>query len=199
LLEANRLILADLDRRVASVDEREAKARSVLDDCAAERRQLEVERDAILTADRLYRRRFIPDDTAPETSVTSVGLGATSASALVKPRARIGPQRYRILAHLRLWNKAVVVEEIAAATGLSIKRIHDQLRVDMPNGIIGEVEGRYCLKCAGWDLLERFEHYKRSKGEPLPLLHGPIDDDEGDTEGAGLAATMEEEMADGPR
>ena len=177
LLEANRILLTELDQRDAGVDEREAKARAIIDGCEAERREIDLDRQALLTTERLYRRRFVPlDEDAP--APIRAADGVMELLTRQKPRARIGPQRYRVLAILRLKNVAIAPEEISATTNLTLKRVKDQLRADMAERIIGATgDGRYGLWPAGLDLLERFEHYKRSRGEPLPSITGPINDE----------------------
>lgn len=193
LLAANRALMADLDRQDAAIAERETKARAILDDCTAERRRVQEDRDALLRAEKLYRRKFVPDDDAPATILPASGL--PNGASHPKPRARLGPQRYRIFAFLRFHELPESIELIADATDLSIKRVKDQLRSDVaegfiranpagPAGFLGLSENnKYGLTRAGLDLLDRFEAYKRSKGEPLPPVTGPINEDaEGDSE-----------------
>lgn len=178
LLEANEFLRADIAQRLERVDEREARARAVLGDCEAERRELGSELAIIDEADRLYRRRFLPasDQSGEAKSAKTEDIEAVGR----QHRARIGPQRYRILVALRKSRTALALGMIVLQTGLSYKRVRDQLRADLTDGFIAEQGGTFTLLQAGETLLERYESYKRAKGEPLPSLDEPISEDDGE-------------------
>ena len=171
LLGANRLLLAELDQRAAKVNERENWARATLSECEGEREQIDQERAAVLVTDRLYRLRFVQSAESPEVDYRP------------KTRARIGPQRYRMLSFLKsqstsnTWSSQA---EVAMVTGLGQKRVRDQMRADSADGIVLEKNETYLLSAHGLNLLERYQRYKEARGEPLPPLEGPIGDEEGE-------------------
>lgn len=185
LLEGHRILLAALDERAAQVNERATRAREALAACDVEYHEIEQQRQAILTTDRLCRARFVPREEhgAPRVLPDLRVIGPT-AEASAKPRARVGPQRYRMLALLRRRyrsGESLALPEIAEATSLGLRRVRDQMRSDTADGMVQEHEDRYRITPLGMDLLSRFEVYKESKGESLPPLDGPIgDDDDGE-------------------
>ena len=102
-------------------------------------------------------------------------------------RARIGPQRYAILSTMRE-SIPLTIEALVGLTGLSEKRIRDQLRVDVPNGVVRQLpeqDGRgppqFELNVVGNDLLMRFEAYRLAKGKPFPVSASANDEMEGTT------------------
>lgn len=162
----NREVLADLDKRESSIAFREAKARAILDACANERKIIDAERSAISTAEAIYRRLLCaPPRVEP--------LDASEPQS----RARVGTQRYLMLGALRAGGR-LSTDALMNATNLSARRIRDQMRADTADGFVALEEELYVLTDKGNDLLNRFEAYKRNKGEPLPSLDGPIADDE---------------------
>ena len=72
------------------------------------------------------------------------------------------------------------MEASAAQTRLSIKRVRDQLRSDVSDGFIVEAHGVYGSRASGLALMDKYETYKRSKGEPLPSLDDPPGEDDVD-------------------
>jgi hypothetical protein len=185
LLDAHRLAMSDLDQRSAQVDRQEDKARRLIEDCAAQRQEIERDRATLLAAEQIYRRRFIPDDEAPLRFASAAGRPPAEVDGDQRPktRARVGPQRYRMLTFLRhrLAQPASPVE-ISAATGLTQTRVRKQMRSDVADGFVEEIDDLFHINPSGLALLDRFEAYKRSKGEPLPPLDGPISDDEDETD-----------------
>lgn len=116
-----------------------------------------------------------------------VGIAPHVAVAVAQPttdavtqRARVGPQRYLILTSLRA-GAAMTLGEIIKATGLSERRIRDQLRSDIGVGVIDEVvvgiAHKYRLSKAGGELLRRFEQYRRSMNRPLPTMEDAKSED----------------------
>src|SRR6185312_8707446 len=73
-----------------------------------------------------------------------------------KPRARFGSQRYRINASIRALGRLSAIE-VASRTGLSPRRVKDQLSKDVRLGILGATERGYDLTSLGRELIERFE------------------------------------------
>lgn len=185
LLEANRVLLSDIDQRAAKLDERESRAHSILRECAAARQEIEQDRATVLAIDRLYRLRFVPDgsrDFQPlSAEPLNVASGPDHSENRPKGRARIGPQRYRMLAFLERESRSLhgfSLSQVADATGLGQRRVRDQMRSDSLDGVVQEQDGHFRITPQGIDLLERFRAYKESKGELLPSLDGPISDDE---------------------
>ena len=182
LLEANEFLRAENRRRQELVGVREAKARAHLADCESERREWAAEMETIEAADQLYRRRIAPqlpsgdDEDQPRLAVAP----QLEAPIRQQARARIGPQRYFILSCLRGSHQFVPVEAIADQTRLSIKRVRDQLRSDVSDGFIVEAHGVYGIRASGLALMDKYETYKRSKGEPLPSLDDPPGEDDVD-------------------
>jgi len=94
-----------------------------------------------------------------------------------KTRARIGPQRFFILTDIRE-NGPTGIEKISERTGLSLKRVKDQVRSDINEGMLDEVPvftdqpagGASMLRLsnAGGDLLRRFIEYRNANNQALP-------------------------------
>ncbi len=186
LLGANAEILAELDQRAAKVDEREDRARAIIRDCAAERREIEAERATIEAANQLYRRKFSLNRIADDADDATPLAAGDPIEVPFKPqqRIRIGDQRYRIMARMRQWNRPVDLHEIVSGTGLSARRVRDQLRADVTDGFMAESDHGFSLTIPGAQLLMKFEQHRRAKNEPLPSLDGPVADDDGNSESA---------------
>jgi hypothetical protein len=180
LEELDRQITADFDRQEATEKERERQAQAVVDECASRLWEIADKRRAHTEAAQIYRAYLaapIPTEPLP-LNLPVAPVSAATEPEKAKPRARIGHQRYRILHLLRKQEAAVLESAIAHHTGLPAKRVRDQLRSDASDGIVAEViEGHYCITDDGLDLMARFEAYKQNKGQPLPSLQGPINDD----------------------
>jgi hypothetical protein len=94
-----------------------------------------------------------------------------------KTRARIGPQRYLILIDVQQ-NGPTTAEEIATRTELPIKRVKDQIRSDINDGVLDEVivqtgepiggTSKVRLSNFGGDLLGRFIAYRKNNNMVLP-------------------------------
>jgi hypothetical protein len=181
LLEGHALLVADLKRRGEAIDDREAKARRIIEACAVERQELDAALLSLAAVERMYRQRFVPDDAAAMPTVAPMANEVQG-----KPRARIGEQRYRMLYHLRALNVPLPPVNIASVSDLHIQRVRKQMRIDAADGFVTDTGGEmYAITSRGRDLLERFETYRRSRGEALPPLQGPVRDD--DEDGADLA------------
>ena len=162
LIEMNARALSKLDERVSSLTEREDRARRTLEKCQEERVQLEREHQALTLAEQVYRRTFgRPED-------ASIGNGQSDPDG-AKPRARIGPQRYLMLACIRN-NVGATPDFIAQNTQLSPRRVKEQMGSDVAGGIVKDTSGVYHLTFNGHQLMSRFEAYKDSRGEPLPSI-----------------------------
>jgi predicted transcriptional regulator len=175
VFDLNRHIYAALDEREQDVVRREREANKILLECDLEREKIKSEREAIKAAEKLQRHHLealgviVPDSFPHGDSVSESALTVEGQEAK-KRRARVGPQRYAILTSLRLWGEANI-DEIVSLTDLSIKRIKDQFRVDIPEGIVRLLSNnKYELTAEGEELLARFEEYKTRQGEPLPTL-----------------------------
>jgi hypothetical protein len=186
-LELHRQILAELDKSDADNERREKDAHEVIDECAQTRKANAAKRHVLLEATRIYQEFSgalpgapLPLDLpkrAPREVVAESPLNSSRP-----PRARIGPQRYRIFHVLRQQHPIPVSEEnISLRTGLTTKRVRDQMRGDVPDGMVRvAASGEYVITDAGLALMARFEAYKQNKGQPLPSLVGPIGDDDGE-------------------
>jgi len=196
-LQVNHRVRAELDKRQAVIDVREASARSELAECAKAREVINHERAALDEAEQVIVRHLgdhapvsrqpLPLIAQPETdqppseasSRSSAADDAGLPAAIVgQKRNRIGLQRYLILALLRYLSGAgyawCAQSGIAKLTGLSVKRVRDQIRDDLEDGVVGQSEpeaGRdemFCIMPLGIDLLNRWEEYRKSKGLPVP-------------------------------
>jgi len=198
LLAENRRERAKLDARAAAVDARE---RDFVAGCEAERREIDDERAALEKVERIYRRDYVPsldeteifEDPSSDTLTDSIQsrLPHFASQAMseqgTKPKARIGDKRYRMFHALRKCGSAGL-EDLVHNTGEDIKRIKAQMSSDVTDGFVVRGDsGSYTLTKSGTDLLDRFEAYRRAKGEDLPPLNEPAlqnqikeDDGEGD-------------------
>lgn len=102
-----------------------------------------------------------------------VSTGQPGAHAVGQRRARVGPQRYFILISLRAAG-ALTLADVTKRTGLPERRVRDQLRSDIHDGVVDEVlvgvVHKYRLSKAGDQLLSRFEEYRKSSGKGLPTM-----------------------------
>lgn len=193
-------LIADLDKEVAAIDARVAEANRVLRDCATERVAIESKRNTILQVHAMqiaYLSRHdvsnsqVPPCPVPPPAQEAINaprrpgpgpmpsflLTAAENAAKSKPRARIGPQRYFILTDIHE-NGPTTIEAVSERTGLTLKRVKDQVRSDLVEGILDEVmtytdqpEGgtpMLRLSNAGGDLLRRFVEYRRATNQALP-------------------------------
>src|SRR4051794_22726724 len=137
-----------LDQREASVAGREAEATRVLAECAAERKEIEQDRSALGAAEQVYARlALIPSQPQPISAsdtvvaehptrpLSTAGMGGMVGPAGGQKRARIGPQRYLILAALREHDR-LLADLIWKSTGLAVKRVREQLAADESVGIV---------------------------------------------------------------
>jgi DNA-directed RNA polymerase specialized sigma24 family protein len=216
LREANREIIARLDEREQELLAREKALAADMEKVISERRGIVADRDTIQKAEAVQARLLGVETPAsnPAARNTVYELGRTAsiianawadaaAAKEVQSRARVGPQRYAMLATLRTIER-MSAEEIAAATGLSLNRVKEQLRSDTPTYVIQETllgspdgELKFQLTDAGADLLKRFENYRKSQGKALPSLtpsENAADDDEIDP----AHSKSEEAGAQGP-
>lgn len=198
LLTLHQGVRAGLDREESEVAGEEGRAHLLLQDCAVRRSKIGAKRRTLDEAEALYRQYFgapIPTEPLPINLPRFEERRVDSEQEKPKPRARIGPQRYRML-HLLRSHPGVALSEgtIATRTDLSAKRVRDQMRGDVSDGIAVRIaEDRYAITSAGLDLLDRFESYKREKGQSLPSLTGPIGD--GDDDDPVAEESLTEELA----
>ena len=183
LLSIHQEVVTALDARVEEVKRREDVARSVLVECQSERRQLEEERSQLVRAEMIYRRQLGGDThlAPPDTNQARPRFVIEDGIPLPQPRsrARIGPQRFRMLSILRELGGSTSIEEIASLTDLSHRRVRDQMNSDAQAGnIIEQPPGRFALSNEGADLLARFIAYKVARNEALPSLNGPLPNSE---------------------
>lgn len=180
LLDSHWRRLQELRCERADVDVRQVEALKVFD---AERSAIDTKILAIEQAlsilqsafgqPAMSRRPNIPDE--------MITLAAVLSPSRSK-RARIGPQRYRMFHALRRSQVGMSADQVASVTGVDLKRVREQLSSDVSQGLAAEIEGGFQLTPAGHDLLDRFENYKRSKGQPLPSTQGPLKEGDGDAD-----------------
>jgi DNA-binding HxlR family transcriptional regulator len=203
LREFHRQLRAALDEREAGVAEREAFAQQVLSACAAARQQIVQDRATLEAAESVYARltgtspprlplslEEEPSRAAQSRETLNSAIATATAVLSGQKRARIGPQRYLILAALREHDR-LPIDLIERSTGLASKRVREQLVADESVGIVSREDsyGRseYALTTAGHDLLSRYEAYRSSKGLPLPTRESVLqaqgsDGDDGEDE-----------------
>ena len=197
-------LLHRLDARALKVSAREAECRQWLEECLAERQDIDRERRVLLEAEKIYRREIdaglemrllFPDASRPRGvavfDIDDSAEAATSVSPVgAEPpkllKARIGPQRYRMLHALRqVRPTGLLAQDIASRTGFTFRRVKDQMLADQELGVVAAESfdpNAFKITDIGLDLLERFETYKRTRGEPLPSLTDPISEDDRDEE-----------------
>lgn len=201
LREANQAVLAQLAERERELSTRERALTDELTAIENARRALSADRETLQKAQAIQTRMLSGVQIMPPV--------LTVMAAETKPdggqmRARIGPQRYAMLAALRD-NGPLTIEQIAAETGLSTARIREQMRADHPIYVCaGPVAASdpalqgLVLTVAGMSLLVRFENYRRAQGKPLPTLGDPDDSNDDDAKGdadAGDAEAQKDEAA----
>jgi hypothetical protein len=200
----NKGLLAELDMALSRVKEREAHANHILLACASERASIEEKRKTIQQVTDLqlsYLARALPPPPPlppiptrpPEHTAAAPAQDATprpgpfppppnAEMARSKMRARIGPQRYLILIDIQE-HGPTTVEEVSERTGLTLKRVKDQVRSDISDGVLDEVSqstnftwgnssnsivSMLRLSNAGGDLLSRFVEYRAANNQALP-------------------------------
>lgn len=186
LMRLNREAQAKLAEREATLDEREARLRADLDKVVAQKTEVSRERDALASAEQVYRRLFdLPDK--EDSMLSSIGGKAPGLSGQsdghdgVKPRARLGTQRYLMFATLSEAGRSLIA--LADATRLNPKRVKDQMVSDMRLGMVTGNDNHYRLTLAGKDLFDRTQAYKKAHNLPLPSLDDPpTEDDQDDPE-----------------
>jgi hypothetical protein len=205
IADFNRCILSDLDARELDVAAREREANQVLLGCEAERKKIKEERETIVAAMKVQNDYLVRQGMAPLPAPDSVSESSDSVTessgdeqSEKRRRARIGPQRYQILKSLQIFGP-ISLAEIMVYTRLAEKRVKDQFRVDVPD-IISETHTlpqpgvpsatKYDLTDDGLELLNRFEAYKKHRGESLP----PLDEPQPDTDTDGSTEPQIEEV-----
>jgi hypothetical protein len=172
--ELNERLLAQLDEERAKNERRRADAQRDLSQCEIEDAKIEEKRNAILQAQAM-QLAYLDNLPAPRPNIvspppvqtearlinpTNIAAVPQVATTVTQGRARVGPQRYLILTSLRAGG-TLALGEIIKDTALSERRIRDQLRSDIGDGVVDEVivgiAHKYRLSKAGGDLLQRFE------------------------------------------
>lgn len=166
------------EQRLARVAEDEAAARAVIERCSEDRKRIGGELGALyqvvglIQADlkALDAERTAPaPDTVPRPDLTLVPPSDGAADDEPRLKARIGDQRYLMLSALRIADSPSA-EALASETGLNPRRVKDQMATDVENGVVAVSGERLRITPKGLDLLDRFESYKRRKGQKLPSL-----------------------------
>lgn len=197
-----------VDAEDADLAVAEAKARKMLDDCAAQRQAL-VNRRAEIDAAEIAQGKLIQAPVGVSEESVSAGkavaltfeigpLHRTPAPSLTaavtlegtdtekQRRTRIGPQRYLMLATIRDAGP-FSASEIATLTNLSPRRIKDQMWSDKKEGIVWEVDDgsgsgvmKYSLTEEGAAFIAKFEERCKKLGKSLPTAADFVDRDEDD-------------------
>jgi hypothetical protein len=165
LLRTHEQIRANLLREEAAINGQLVELQAAMHALQKSRQTLEQRRWALDETERAYRD--VESDLAPATSVMLDRGSPSDANRERKLRARVGPQRYLILEALRDLGP-MSIDETVSITGLSLKRVKDQVNADVPLGVIAREGTTISITDDGRDLMARFEDYKKSKGEPLP-------------------------------
>lgn len=159
-----------------------------LDELRARRQMIASQRAALEQTRLLFERIVaaplpsVPPHDELTTILSDMTLGADPQSKERRPpRARIGAQRYRVLHTLRTLG-ATDRLMLAELTGIDRRRVSDVVSSDIGLGLMAEEGGIIALTATGTDLLERYEHSRRSRGLPLPSLDGPIKEEEDEPE-----------------
>ena len=160
LLATHERMRARINRQQAVLDARCAELRTALDQCLGEQKNLAQRLWALEETERAYREYLPEDETSRDTQPPMEG-------APKKLRARIGPQRYLMLAALRS-APCLTPEAIAVLTGIEVRQIKAQLGSDTEIGVVSLEPYGFALTPEGTDLMARYEEYKQSRGEPLP-------------------------------
>jgi hypothetical protein len=168
--DMHRRLREQLERRAARAKQRRLQAAEIVAACDAEDESIARDRATLAEAEKLYRN--LPSKArGPVSSGQSAG---DSSAAAAHKRARIGPQRYLMLAALD--RQPGDAAELAKATGLPLRRVAEQMRSDIGLGIVEQAEiheiggpiPKYVLSAAGEDLLARFRGDRQFKGLSLP-------------------------------
>jgi hypothetical protein len=200
----NERLLAQLDDEQTKISERRAKAKRELLQCDTDDDIVEEKRNSILQSQALQLAYLggLPQTSAPTvplsppppsaqnspqpiahamSAIDAIGTAKPAAVAaaprtgdlVVQKRARVGPQRYFILTSLRAVGP-LSLGEIIKQTHLQERRVRDQLRSDINDGVVDEVAvgltHKFRLSKAGGELLMRFEEYRKATGKGLPTL-----------------------------
>jgi hypothetical protein len=173
-------LLTALEEEKEKIDQRRADAKRVLAQCDTEDDHIEEKRNSIIVASKMQLAYLskLPEPSLPPCPVALPQSAESPAEpdqsapdGSVQKRARVGPQRYLMLTALR-GAGPLTVSDIVNHTGLLERRVRDQLRADMADGVVKEsLSGtiyKYGLTEPGLDLLDRFERYRRHTGKGLP-------------------------------
>ena len=161
------MLLREEQTRTAEIDKRLDWARKIIERCDRER-QASVNRQALLTNVILLRQSLLNLSNEAVTQPEEQREILTQAEEKLKP-ARLGKQHYRMLHAIRS-NDALSLAELAAASGVLLRRAKLQMAEDAERGMVTISGGLYELTPSGADVLKRFEDYRRSNDIPLPLL-----------------------------
>jgi hypothetical protein len=179
-LGENQAALATIAAREKQLETQEKELLNALAGIEAERRALADDRAAIEKAERV-KTKILAGWTGPPLSnqmdderVDNFLRTPSLANPLGQARARIGDKRYDILATLREAGP-LLLSEIVARTGQDAGRIKEQFKRDIPVHVQrktlttdGRVQMKFQLTPVGFELLDRFEACRMSRGAPLP-------------------------------
>lgn len=176
LRHLNDLARRQLDASYEQVAARHSEAERILEECSEEFERIEAQRINLDEVEKIHLSLI--ENQEPTVVTGTFGPPASIETPERKRRARLGPQRYLIFAILSLMGSASE-EHICHTTKLQGKRVREQLKSDISEGLIKIVPSNsddnpfvnyYDLTEDGRDLLERFEAYKKLKDEDLPTI-----------------------------
>ena len=171
----------ELDRVAADLRSRENSLVEALEACRVEHRIIEQRRLGLYELEKSTQELFKADPiTTPSDLKDEVNASEEVAGGQSKLKARIGDQRYLLFAFLETHYVDGSYFDLASlvyATGLTPKRVKDQMVADVRLATIEEKRGGYRLTAKGIDLLERFKIYKQERGQPLPSKETALNDE----------------------
>lgn len=199
IVALNARVRSDLDEVEQDITAREVEAARMLAECADERKRVERKREHLNETETLYRAHFegtagLTSSQARELETLDRAIGIKPESAggeeqdgkKTAPKARIGDQRYAMFHVMRTISEPVLLVNIENITGLSTRRIKEQMAEDTAAGFVKTyADGHaFTLTPEGHALMIRFEQSRRARGLPLPALVKGAPDDVADEEGS---------------
>jgi len=176
-LETAIAMLREKQRRTAEIQARAEGIRKELDACEREHEIVVKEQAALSHTISIFEdfARLVvtgkPEIDLPAGTVEAEQRGLARS----KPVARIGKQHYRLLNVLRIFGP-LSLSSLAETSMTTPRATKLQMTEDTQRGLVHLSGEGYDLTEDGRDLLQRFEDYRRSAGQPLPLAGPTVSD-----------------------
>jgi predicted transcriptional regulator len=190
-LEAHAELRAKINGRRETLATRAAELFSAYTQTQEEHRQLGFKLESLAEVERMLREECGLSADSPNTAepidqqpVDDQNPRHDEFEAPKRVKARVGPQRYFILCSLRE-HGALTHERILEGTGLSARRVKEQIASDVELGFVEEEADGFRLTPQGHDLLSRFEASRRARGVPLPTQADILREEAGEEDGLG--------------